>query len=372
MGKGLKYTNEQWREITNADCVEVARALGYEFDEKRSDKNALRIKDNAGLFVFRNGKGWYQHSTGAKGFATDLVMYSTGCNYKEAMDYIFKNVLGRSDYELNRQLHSGYYSRNNNGSQKSAPEFKLPERAANHRRVIAYLMKTRCIAKEIIIFALDNRSLYQEAQYGNCCFVGFDKEGTARFCSKRSTATDIQFRGDVGGSDKSYSWKIEGTLETGARLYIFEAPIDAMSHATLNQIMGRDWKTDTRLAMGGYSMLPIERHLEDNPGKYREIVICTDNDEKGHKMADIISEQLGGEYKVTRRCSFGKDWNEDLVDICKGAEEMGVPLRRAVNMFYKREQKTVTMEQEVVEEETADETVEVVERVDSYYEEMAM
>ncbi|MCM1062763.1 MAG: DUF3991 and toprim domain-containing protein, partial [Eubacterium sp.] len=328
MGKGYKYNNEQWRAITNADCVEVARALGYEFDEKRSDKTSLRIKDNGGMFVLRNGKGWCQHSTGAQGHAVDLVMYSTNRNYKEAMEFIFENVLGRSDYELNRQVHQEYsqYIK----AQQSTPEFKLPERAANHRRVIAYLMKTRCIAKEVIISALDNRSLYQDAQHGNCCFVGFDKEGVPRFCSKRSTASDIQFRGDVAGSDKSYSWKIEGSLAADARLYIFEAPIDAMSHATLNQIMGRDWKTDTRLAMGGCSMLPVEQHLKDNPSKYREIVICTDNDEKGHKMANIISEQLGGGYKVTRRCSFGKDWNEDLVDICKGAEEMGVDLRTAI------------------------------------------
>ena len=146
MGRGYKYTAEQWKDITNADCVEVARALGYEFDEKRSDKNSLHIKEHSGLFVWRNGKGWYQHSTGAQGYAIDLVMFAKGCSYKQAMEYIFSNVLGRSDYEVNKQYHSSVHT----NAQKEKPEFKLPERAANHKRVFAYLTQTRCISKKIV------------------------------------------------------------------------------------------------------------------------------------------------------------------------------------------------------------------------------
>lgn len=348
MGKGYKYTAEQWKEITNADCVEVARALGYEFDEKRSDKNSLHIKDHSGLFVWRNGKGWYQHSTGAQGYATDLVMFAKGCNYKQAMEYIFSNVLGRSDYEVNKQYHSSVHTT----AQKEKPEFKLPERAANHKRVFAYLTQTRCISKKIVASALEERTLYQDNKYGNCCFVGFDKDGNPRYCNKRSTNSDIQFRGEAAGSDKAFGWKIQGSLETGAKLYIFEAPIDAMSHATLNEITGRDWKKDTRLAMGGCSMLPIEQHLKDYPDKYSEIVICTDNDERGNEMAGIIKEKLIGRYKVTRRSSFAKDWNEDLTNITGIAGRENIPLKSAVGEYYHGETADSEINRRVVVEET--------------------
>lgn len=199
---------------------------------------------------------------------------------------------------------------------------------------------------------MEERTLYQDDKYGNCCFVGCDKDGTPRYCSKRSTNSDIQFRGEAAGSDKAFGCKIQGSLETGAKLYIFEAPIDAMSHASLNEITGRDWKKDTRLAMGGCSILPIEQHLKDYPDKYSEIVICTDNDERGNQMADIIKEKLSGGYKVTRRSSFAKDWNEDLTNINAIAKNNGIPLKSAVNEYYNGETAGSEINRRVVVEET--------------------
>ncbi|MFQ8787482.1 hypothetical protein [Ruminococcus sp.] len=53
---------------------------------------------------------------------------------------------------------------------------------------------------------------------------------------------------------------MDGTCET--HLFVFEAPIDALSHATLNMRRSKDmgiadwkssWKRHTRLALGGTS-----------------------------------------------------------------------------------------------------------------------
>lgn len=351
MNNGYKYTEEQWKQITNADCIETAKALGYEFDEKRSDRDALRIKDNAGLFVWRNGSGYYQHSTGAKGHAVDLVMMANNCGYKQAMDYIFSNVLGRSDYEINRQERTDHTRLSKENVEKEDVEFVLPKQAEGRpARVYAYLNHTRCISGDVIKEAFKRRILYQDEKYGNCCFVGYDKENIPQYCAKRGTTTDHQFRGEVSGSNKSCGWKLQGSLETGAKLYIFEAPIDAMSHASLNQLAGRDWRQDTRLSMGGCSMLPIEQHLKDYPNKYSEIVICTDNDERGHKMADIISEKLSGEYKVTRRSSVSKDWNEDLTRIGQLAADYRTSMKTAMDIYYSRNCRHIEEQQEITEE----------------------
>ncbi len=352
MNSGYKYTEEQWKAITNADCIETAKALGYEFDEKRSDKSALRIKENGGLFVWKSGKGFYQHSTGDKGRAIELVMKANGCNYISAMDFIFSNVLRRSDYEINLQKHSDYNKPNKEKFEKEYIEFVLPKQEEGKpSRVYAYLSYTRCISRKVIEEAFEKKILYQDSKFGNCCFVGYDKDNVPRYCSKRGTNTDIQFRGEVTGSDKKFGWKLQGSNETGAKLYIFEAPIDAMSHASLNQLAGRDWRQDTRLSMGGCSMLAVDQHLKDYPGKYSEIVICTDNDEAGNKMAGIISEKLSGEYKVTRRSSVSKDWNEDLTRISKLAADYKTSMENAMSIYYSRSCRHTEKEQEAAEED---------------------
>lgn len=340
--KAHKYSYEQWKEITNADCIEVARSLGFQFDEKRSDKTALRIKDNGGLFVWRDGSGWYQHSTGEKGRAVDLVMKSNNCEYKEAMDYIFGNVLCKSSYELERHVHTEYSAANKQKVQTQKEEFVLPEKSKRANRVFAYLEKTRCIHPDIISSALHNKILYQSADYGNCCFVGYDKEGTARYCAKRGTTTGKQFRGEVSGSQKECAWKMMGSLTEGGKLYIYEAPIDAMSHATLHKITGHDWTKDTRLALGGGSMFALHQHLQDYPNRYSEIVVCVDNDEAGRKIERKILDELDGEYNITRRFPFSKDWNEDLVKITDLSEIRHIPIKDAIDAYYNHESRTST------------------------------
>ena len=328
-----KYSEEEWKAITNADCVEVARALSLEFDENRSDRNALRVKDQGGLFVWRDGSHWYCHSTGEGGRAVDLVKKILGYSnneYRQALDFIVDNVLVWSN-------HSYKEIRRSTAPPKEPPkEFILPEKAEKNNRVAAYLRHERGISYKVINYAMESKILYQDKKYGNCCFVGYDNSGVPRYCTKRGTNSFQQFRGEVAGSDKSYSFKMMGSNTQGAKLYIFEAPIDVMSHAALNEIVGRDWSKDTRLAMGGCCYLPIERHLKDSPGRYSELVICTDNDEAGIKMAKEIEEKYGGEYKVTRRSSFAKDWNEDLKNINGIAQSNKIPLKSALNAYYKK------------------------------------
>ena len=68
------------------------------------------------------------------------------------------------------------------------------------------------------------------------------------------------------------------------RVYEFEAPIDAMSHATLYKLRGYDWRKDYRISEGCLSDRALKRFLEEHP-KVNEIVFCYDNDVDG-KLAD--------------------------------------------------------------------------------------
>lgn len=306
-----RYSDEQWRSITTADCVAVAQALGFEFDEKRSDAKAIRIKGYGGLFVWRNGSGWYQHSSGEHGHAVELVQKFTGMNYRETLDFIADNILSGQIGEDGQQ----YYKPAPPPDQKKnieKKEFKLPKKADNDKRVFAYLTKSRCIDPTIVRYALKNKLIYQDDKHGNCCFVGYDKDNIPKYCNIRGTNSNVQFRGDIGGSDKGIGWKMTGVGEN-PRLYIFEAPIDAMSHASIYLQNGMDWKKDTRLALGGCSLLSLETELASRP--YKTLVACVDNDFYGDRLAAKIKEQYGNDYKVMRKTSVAKDWNEDLQNI---------------------------------------------------------
>lgn len=82
-------------------------------------------------------------------------------------------------------------------------------------------------------------------------------------------------------SDKTYGFTMTGRSQ---RVYEFEAPIDAMSHATLCKMQGIDWRKDYRVSEGCLSSRALRHFLEHHP-EIKEIVLCYDNDVDG-KLAD--------------------------------------------------------------------------------------
>jgi hypothetical protein len=333
---GKKYTDEQWRGITNAHCVDTATVLGLEFDEKRSDSKALRVKDGGGLFVFRDGKGWCCHSEdGFKNHkAPELVMKITNCNYLTALDFINDRVLG-GRYEPD--LYKPQYKLPVVTEEK---EFSLPKRTAPNR-IYAYLLNKRGIDRDIVAALINRGSLFQEADRGNCCFVGYDKLGNARYCSKRGVG-DVQFRGEVANSDKRYAFAIEGNSNV---LKVFESPIEVLSHATIAKMCGKDWTADTRMSLGGLSKIALKQHLEDHPGCYDEIWFCLNNDvdgkdarglpcNHGQEYAKKLADEYSGEYKVKIKTPRYNDFNDDLIQMKIVMSDLNCTARDVVGYFY--------------------------------------
>lgn len=130
--------------------------------------------------------------------------------------------------------------------------------------------------KDIVYKCLYDGSIYQDI-HRNVVFCGKDKEGHVKYASLRGTYQaegQKAFKGEVLNSDKRYGFRMDGTSD---RLFVFEAPIDAMSHATLCKLSGLDWEKDNRLALGGTVDKALTQYLEDNP-HIRQIVFCLDND----------------------------------------------------------------------------------------------
>ena len=147
-----------------------------------------------------------------------------------------------------------------------------------------------------------------------CVFTGTDETGKVRFACMRGIYETL--KKDVYGSDKAYSFCLPPKRAHSSQVAVFEAPIDALSHATLQMIDGWKWN-GYRLSLGGTSPVALIAFLERHP-EIRRVTLHMDNDLGGLKNARKIRDMLRADPKFKHiRVGInpphqGKDYNEML------------------------------------------------------------
>ena len=196
----------------------------------------------------------------------------------------------------------------------------LPEKYRYAEYAASYLEK-RGISWELISFCISTGRLYESNPYHNVVFVGFDKQGKARFACQRGIY-DSRFHGDVNGSDKHYSFALPVNPKNST-VHLFESAIDLLSYATLYKLEGGDWRQLNLLSLAGVyqpkkvieeSKLPaaLTQYLEDYP-HIKTVALHLDNDGPGRLAAKAIQTILPKEYEVKNRPPpWGKDVNDYL------------------------------------------------------------
>lgn len=198
--------------------------------------------------------------------------------------------------------------------QQESREFELPKADKNCEAVAAYLMH-RGISPKVLRFCVNSKILYQTTRgpYRNCVFVGKDEHGVARCAFQRGCQGT--FRGDVSGSQKQYGFLISAEDPECDTVEIYEAPIDAMSGATLRQYKhDMPWRSVHYLALGGLNHQPIDYFLAHHPA-VKTAVLCFDRDEPGRNFAKAVVKKLTEKNLVVVDMppAVGKDYNEYLV-----------------------------------------------------------
>ncbi len=203
-----------------------------------------------------------------------------------------------------------YRQHNKSSKPEQRKPFVLPSAHTDMRRVFAYLIKQRCISREVLSEFAREKLLFEDAEYHNAVFVGFDENGVARHVHKKSTATGSGFRINVEGSHPAYSFHYISKNPYPHTLFVFEAPIDLLSYISLHL---QNWKQHSYVALNGVSEQPVLKLLELYP-KLQRVTLCLDNDEAGLKAASRIHKNLReqGFEDVVYDVSSHKDWNEDL------------------------------------------------------------
>lgn len=244
--------------------------------------------------------------------------FSRGIGGRSALDYLIK-VKGfpfpRAVEELSGQaaeMPPVFHAQ----KPKPAEEFELPELNGSTDAVVKYLTG-RGIHPDILDYCLSNKLLFETRKYHNAMFAGYDSTGEIRYAALRGTAGD--FKGEVYGSDKRYSFSIAENPNADS-VHLFESAIDLLSYGTLMKMRGRDWRQDNLLSLGGVcrnmredtTPAALGQYLNDCPST-GTVFLHLDNDETGRIAAAEITRCLEGRCKVVNQPpSRGKDVNELL------------------------------------------------------------
>ena len=294
----IHFTDEQKERANSVDLVDFLQRQGEKLLPSGRDK---RLASDHSITV--RGNSWYDHSSQEGSYAIDLVKRLYNLSFPEAVSLLLG---GEQGVEYRR------HSKSNEPEQRKP--FVLPPAHTDMRRVFAYLIKQRCISREVLSEFAREKLLFEDAEYHNAVFVGYDEKGIARNAHKKSTATGSAFRINVEGSHPAYSCHYISKNPHPHNLFVFEAPIDLLSYISLHP---QNWKKASYVALNGVSEQPVLKLLELYP-QLQRVTLCLDNDEAGHKAASRIHKTLKeqGFEDVVYDISAHKDWNDDLKALC--------------------------------------------------------
>ena len=208
--------------IDNARSIDLIAFLEqYKSFHFRHLGGEYRCTEHTSLAVKSDRLSWYWHSKGIGGYgAIDFLMKIEGYDFKGALQLL-------ADGQTNAPPPPPTVA--------TQRDFILPEKAKSNRRAYAYLTITRGIDSEIIQELFQEKKIYEDIK-GNAVFVGFDEQGKPKYATLRGTYTDKPFRMDCIGSDKRYSFCMNGDTD---RLYIFESAIESLSRYPRKPLAGQ-------------------------------------------------------------------------------------------------------------------------------------
>ena len=324
--RDLKRKRKQELEFfkTEINLVEYAQSQGYEYISKASSRNSAVLAHPQGdkivVATDTDGHGIYFSiiNDADNGTIVDFVSYrsnlSLGGVRKELRDWKDEQRLQTSKFIPRAKPQPVTSDRLS--IIKAASSFKVVQSHPylEKRGISQSILKSDRFIRTV---ATDNR--------GNVIFPHYDINGITGFTIKNENYT-----GFSKGGTKAL-WKSK-QKESDRRLVIVESALDAMSY---HQLLS-DKNPHTRyISTGGttskYQLDLIKTAMAEMTRLGGEIVIATDNDEAGNKLARTLSKDAPSQSKISRDVpKQGKDWNE-LLQHTKQQEitaECGEPVTR--------------------------------------------
>lgn len=292
-------TQEQIEKAKRVDLLTYLRT--YEPDNLRKlGTGTYCTKEHDSLKISNGLWHWFSKHIGGKN-ALDYLTKVRGYSFTRAVILLDNSATVLPNYPV----------------KETVPKLlEIPKLHSDIQRVKRYLTG-RGIDERVVDYCYKEGLLFEDEEYHNCVFLGKDGEGVPKFGSLRSTTTD--FKRDLDGSDKRYSFKICQN-ESAESVHLFEAVIDLMSYITLAVKEHSEWYKDDYLSLGGvYSTdnkqdipLALNEYIGSHP-KLKTVYLHFDNDEIGRKATEQIISALLDRFKVIDEPpKSGKDYNDYL------------------------------------------------------------
>jgi hypothetical protein len=285
-------SEEQVARARELDLLSYLQA--YEPGELKPDGPGRFTTVTHGSLVISNGKWrWNREQIGGVS-ALDYLMKVRGMGFVAAVEHLTgERAEAAKIYQTEAKL------------RPPPPKWTFyPPRPYRYATGAVSYLQSRGISPEVIRRCIQSGILYESRYYNPksdyhntpvCVFAGKDETGAIKFAAMRGLVVD--FKRDKAGSDKRFNFHIPAQNPGSRHLAVFEAPVDALSHATLQQRGG--WKWDGyRLSLGGTSDVSLIAFLERNP-QISRVVLHLDNDVAGIIAARKIKARLAADSRFS-------------------------------------------------------------------------
>ena len=259
------------------------------------------------------GNKWYRNSQGIGGNAIDFLVVYYGFTLKEAIEMLTQNsgcYLDRNYgvKEKNIKTHHEMFS---DGFDFNSSVIQ----ASDQRRTLAYLIKTRGIAEDIVLAEIQNGQLFQEADTNNSVFamtnevgdiVGAEVVGTLSYSS-------IRYKGIKAGSASGYGYSI-GQKQNPCYILYFESAVDLLSFVTIKRNQEKPMTACLLISMAGLKFDVVKKSLKVFGNSDAIPVLCVDNDMAGNEFIARCLTQYP-QTIIKQPDKRFKDWNDQLVKL---------------------------------------------------------
>lgn len=259
-------TKEQIQAAREADLF--AWLQSHEPGVLKRDGPNYRHKEHDSLVYVTGKRYWYWNSRGRSINALDYLIQIRGYGLVDAVQALAGGEIRQTP---------AYQSAAAKQAQREPEKkpFTLPWARRCATAAVSYLQR-RGISSDVISRCFRNGLFYEARYHGEpvCVFVGKDNAGKAKFACMRGITGNL--KKDVYGSDKEFSFCYPPQNPGSRHVAVFEAPIDALSHATLQELEGWKWN-GYRLSLGGTSHVALTAFLERHP-EIKRVTLYMDND----------------------------------------------------------------------------------------------
>ncbi len=310
-GIDMYYSDEQIQNAKDYDLISYLREEGYNLKKHGHEFN---LNGDKSLVVFNNstwhefnGKMFFsneRNNSVSGGNTLDFLIYYENKSFREAMARLVGGVQSYARKPTYIKRH-----------EQKIQQLILPNKSCDNRKAVSYLQK-RGMDIDIIGRCIEQGIIYQSSYsdknsgktYDNVTFVGLDKTATPKYASSRSLWG--QYRVDAEGSNKYYGFLLAG-YDNAKTVCVFEAPIEAISLASLYKHYGLDYMKAHRLSLGCVHDGALEVFLKNHP-EISQIGFRLNNDGAGYAATIKYIEKYMNNYEISYTLPILNDWNDTL------------------------------------------------------------